>query len=64
VGLVGCGSWTRTPKPRASEGSGGDGMTIRRRRWTIQLAAASLLLGSCSASATTDPDLDAADEEP
>jgi Tol biopolymer transport system component len=39
-------------------------MSIRRGRWIILLAAASLLLGSCSGSATTDADLDAAAEEP
>jgi hypothetical protein len=38
-------------------------MTIRLRRWTMLLVVASLLLGSCSDPATTDADLEAADED-
>jgi hypothetical protein len=39
-------------------------MTIRLRRWTILLAATSVMLGSCSDPVTTDLDLDTADEDP
>jgi hypothetical protein len=51
---------TPTPSDQDAEGFA---MTIRLRRWSTLLAAASLLLGSCSDSATTDADLDADDEE-
>jgi hypothetical protein len=51
-----------TPTP-SDEGAEGLAMTIGLRRWTILLAAASLLLGSCSASPTTYAERDAADEE-
>jgi dipeptidyl aminopeptidase/acylaminoacyl peptidase len=46
-----------------SEGREGVDMAIRRR-WIIVLVGASLLLGSCSGSATTDGHLDAAEADP
>jgi Tol biopolymer transport system component len=51
-----------TPTP-SDEGAEGFAMTIGLRRWSTLLAAASLLLGSCSASPTTYAERDAADEE-
>jgi hypothetical protein len=43
---------------------GGAGMAVRLRRWTVLLAVAALLLGSCSGSVTTDSGLDASGEGP